>query len=628
MRDFLGPRFSPNRFVKYRLTLQEAESRWEEPSAWGTKIERSNADGMVKSCINSLLSRKGNLMVQFSPSAVRSQITELGTITGVVMASSVNPVLTPALATFSTVSGLDQLGAQHAGVLAGGPGSAASVVRSLMEQVAWLQKALSATVASLDTQNDFVQRAMGVADEGGYVGDMIAPFPMRPLPTLPGFSFAPPAMVPATSVEQLAAQFSATNEAVGLDGVRQWTQLAAMAANVASSLESVAAQVAGSARGVAFDRAVAKITEVAATAATFAANCEVMATSVTQMVGIHQRHLPQVMAAQVQVQATTDPRAKVAAEEAALAQLNAAIAVDLPTGVPPIRSLVAPLPSGLSGGVARTGMGVIPGKGRPVTAGLGATGVQVQAATSTGHASGGSFDSVAASAQEATPQAMSQVATQQASLAQGSGDFAQAVAQGPVGASQGSFGGTQAASAGMQPSLGSQLGSPSATPMGAQSMGQGAAASNAQSVSASGRNSGSLGSLPGVKASKSSRELSGASAAMTGALAAGGAALGLGGLGGTTGSGVPGAFGPKASGMGASTALSGGVHGGGGASTSSMRGTTGGVAPMMGMPPRQERRNTKVKSVTSTLEKNHNLRELLGEQEPVVPRMIGAWVRQ
>ncbi|MFC6316978.1 hypothetical protein [Corynebacterium gerontici] len=535
----------------------------------------------------------------------------------------------PALATFSTVSGLDQLGAQHAGVLAGGPGSAASVVRSLMEQVSWLQKALSATVSSLDTQNSFVQRAMDVADEGGYVGDMIAPFPMRPLPTIPGFSFAPPAMIPATSVAQLAAQFSATNEAVGLDGARQWTQLAGMATSVASSLESVAAQVASSARGVAFDRATANISEVAATAANFAANCEVMATSVTQMVGIHQRHLPQVMAAEAQVQAAPDPRAKVAAEQAALSQLNAAIAADLPTGIPPIRSLVSALPGGLSGGAARTGMGLIPGKGRLSTAGLGATGAPVQAPSAMGagaQSPGGSFESVAVSAQEAAPQAMSQVATQQASLAQGPGQFAQTATQGPAGGSPAGFGGSQAGAGGSQPSF--------ASPIGAQPLGSGlgsqstSVASNAQSGSTTTKNPGSLGALSGLKTPKSAREFGGSSAAMTGALAAGGAALGMGGLGGASGAGSPGALGSKASGLVAATGVSGGANAGGGASTSAMRGTTGGVAPMMGAHPRQERRSSKVKSVTSTLEKNHNLRELLGEQEPVVPRMIGAWVRQ
>ncbi|QAU51887.1 hypothetical protein [Corynebacterium pelargi] len=529
----------------------------------------------------------------------------------------------PALAAFSPVSGLDQLGAQHALVLAGSPGSAASVAKSLSKQVAWLYEALKATASSLGMQNDFVQRAMDVADEGGYVGDMAALFPMRPIPTIPGFSFAPPVMVPATSVEQLVAQFNATNEAGGLEGARQWSQLGAAAANLATSLESVAAQLLASTEGLAFDRAAAKISEVAVTAGNFAANCEVMAASVSSMVGIHQRHLPQVLAAQAQVQAASDPRAKMMAEQSALAQLNPAIAADLPTGMPMIRSLVAPAVAGLGGGIARTGMGVIPGKGKLNTAGLGATGAPSEPLRASVHTPGGSFEAVAAAANEASPQALGDAATKQASVAQAPGQFAQASAQ-QLGAGAG------------QPAAPlSATSQPASHSPGATMTGLGTPVQ--QQSLASGRPS-ALGNTPGAHSSRRSNHTG---AAALGALAAGGAAMGMGGLGGSGlahAGGYPGgaagnAVGPRAlAGPSAATsphALAGAGGGGAGASTSGMRGSTGGLTPMMAAQPGgRERRNTKVKGITNAVEKNHNLKMLLGQQEPVVPRVIGAWVRQ
>ncbi|WIM72100.1 hypothetical protein QP028_12180 [Corynebacterium suedekumii] len=83
-------------------------------------------------------------------------------------------------------------------------------MKSYSEQVAWLRDALAASYEAITGQNAFVARGMDIADEGGSVGNDSVAFPPRPAPRFENFSFMPPMVLPAVSIDMLSAEFSST----------------------------------------------------------------------------------------------------------------------------------------------------------------------------------------------------------------------------------------------------------------------------------------------------------------------------------------------------------------------------------------------------------------------------------
>lgn len=81
----------------------------------------------------------------------------------------------------------------------------------------------------------------------------------------------------------------------------------------------------------------------------------------------------------------------------------------------------------------------------------------------------------------------------------------------------------------------------------------------------------------------------------------------------------------------APTATTAGAVGTGASTRTPGTGTGRGMMPMMGAPmaggAQQGKASGKVRTVTSAVEEDENLAALLGERAPVVPGVIGAWVR-
>lgn len=135
------------------------------------------------------------------------------------------------------------------------------------------------------------------------------------------------------------------------------------------------------------------------------------------------------------------------------------------------------------------------------------------------------------------------------------------------------------------------------------------------------------GRAVGFEGSRSGARLTGALGAgggAAGALGSGGGVAGpVGGFGGGTGTGL----GPGSPGQAGNTFVSGGQAG---ASQTGARGAVAGGPGMYGAGQKSagKQKRGKVHAVTSAVEREGNLKALLGEAPEVVPGVIGAWVRQ
>ncbi|GAV97818.1 hypothetical protein CS176_2048 [Corynebacterium glutamicum] len=548
------------------------------------------------------------------------------------------------LSAFSPVSGLDQLGSGHGNVINGGAGAANSVLNSYAEQIEWLSAALQASGAALTGQDELFARGMDVADTGGRVVEESVMFPARPAPRFESFVFNPPAVSPSLSLDALCSQFSGTNSGAVLEAQGSWGSMASAISNVSASLSSIAGEILAENSGETFEQAAARINEVAAAGATFAANAKMMGASVGTLNRIYMGHRMQVFMAATSIKAILDPVQRLAAERAFLASFQATFQADVLTGMPPVSNLMQMKGANGSAGEIALGMDEIAGSGQAWSAaGL----------TPSGAAQGG-----VANAGSIAPDAAVQGAAGQS----GVGSFGTVTDQ-LDGINIGDML-TSAASAGQ--SLANGLAMPTSTPISASgaipsSMSAASSLGAFGSGAGLGAQGGSIGSsAPGAISSRAAGSAGGSVSGMTGgpgapgitsdslmgarthgASSAGAVAPMMGGAGGMSG-GVVGAGGTGSqskyarqtgSSVGSSSQSGSGLGMvGSGSGKASISNFGRGMMPMMPMMPMGgagggQKNTGKVKTVTSAVEEDRNLAALLGDRGPVVPGVIGDWVR-
>lgn len=575
-------------------------------------------------------------------------------------------------ASFSGVSGLDQLGGNHGGVINGGAGSAITVLQSYAEQVSWLSGALAASYEALTGQNAFVARGMDIADEGGAIGQDGVSFPTRPRPRFENFTFTPPVVLPATSMSQLSADFSSTRIQDSVVAARMWHQMSADVADIAAQLQAVASDLGSRNRGDVIEAAISRVSEVARAGETFAMNSQVMGSSVEKLSFIKQQGAVTVNLAMAAIAAIPDPVARQAAESSFLASFPASYTPTVATGIPPIRNLMVMDPAPDGGGEIALGGGTVEGTGSKHDAtGLRAPGAPLESLTSLQRAIGaGEFGTVQAGME---------------GLAAVGGNLPELEAL-----VSGADVGTTAASAGTlstPPTLGAQGAAGTVLPGATAGVGStGVIGAPLPRVGASGTGgarpvfggalpqgtslslpshgapltpgvAGSLGQATTTAAGTGSRTPLFPGGATPGAVpgpmgpvgslqpgrAGGGIATGrpaFGGAGVAPVSGVRPTSTLPGSGMTPrlapgtpatpGTPVAAGVGGGTGAASRSTGTTTGrGMMPMMGAPMagQQQSKASKVRAVTSAVEEEGNVAAILGERPAVVPGVIGAWAR-
>ncbi len=507
---------------------------------------------------------------------------------------------------YSSIIGIDQLGANHGSVLNGGVGSASEVLSSFSEQVNWLNEALQATNAALSDQNSYMARGMDIADEGGATGENSVVFPARPEPRYQDFSFPVPLVMKVSSLAELNTALMSTKIGDASAAASQWRSLGEKLSEIAGKLREAASSIASNNRGEVFDRAVEKINEVASHGEAFAANAQVFAGTLNGMMARNAQLIGPVMSATGIVAAIQDPIEKKAVEEAYLMKFQATLQTHAEAAVPPITNLMSNASVNAAGGAGvDVGMSDIAGRGRLSTAGLQA-GAMESVGTGAQASGGGQFGAVENNAAQLAGINPDGLATHAAT-----------VGNAPVAASP-SIAGT------VTPMGGAGLGGGLGTGTGAGGVGD-VHSPYGMGIAGTGVTNGRGGAGAGSRAGIGGRM--GASAPGAGGLVGRGTAGagGTGMIGGAKGMGA--GLGQASPGVASAVGTpAGGAKTGAAMSAARGTGTMMGGMPVGGAADERQKKG-KVRRVTTGIESEGNVKALIGDRAPVVPGVIGSWIR-
>lgn len=512
-------------------------------------------------------------------------------------------------AAYSSVSGLDQMGASHGLVLTGGVGSAVVTLQKYAEQVSWLRDGLRATERSLTCQEEFASHALGIADEGGQVGAEAIAFPARPDQVFEDFEFPSPVVTIPGSVAELSAAFAATDGGAVASSAQAWESMGKNAARLAESIRMTAWDIAEINKADSINVAVDKALEVADAADVFAKNAGLMSTTVTYMGQVAESGALQVQMAELALAFITDPVEREAAEQAFLQSfMGAEFPAAVESAMPVIRNLMSLEMGDSAGGTLQASMGLVDGNGKPGPVARLNSGAQAfeSMIAEPGSIGAGSFAEVARNADGL------------AGIGGGAGAPIGQLASGAQSLSAPDFGGVSAVG-GMSPNAPGSGYSP-AVGVGALPTG-GKHSAQATPLGIGGPSSHFSG--PRDFGSRTTSAASVGTPAL--GMAAGGGIAPVGAPVGATSKGqkAPGVLAP---GFQAGTAPTGASAPGSATSQHFARG----MMPMGGMPmggAASENKKGKIKSVTTAVEEENNLHGLLGDLPPVVPGPIGAWAR-
>ena len=504
------------------------------------------------------------------------------------------------LTNYSSVSGLDQAGRMH------------QVISSVSQPEATRGLALFLSNAAgllRDQVDGFVAVDAGIGESfrpgGGDVsGGVRISTPDAPL--VNSFSVVTPAAGRPWSLEQLVAQLSATDVA-SMSGISQnWAATSDSVTEALSVIPEVVGLLSGSAETEAIANAIDHIGLIASSGAQYGINAGVLAGLTAGLVTVSEASSIQAATTLGIVRLAVHPIASHGIEQSYLSGYGPQLTVELVPTVPPFDMLLPPLGS-VSGGVLDSG-----GAGALIPE-FKKQALSPVVRDALDHAGWGDV------AHATTP---AEIVEQ---VGKPNPDLLDLIASGATP--------TQVASA-TAPSL-----PPISTlPTGGAAAGAGALAGGATSAVGGLGAAGAVGGLGGAMplAGRGAAGLSGGVGGRAGAGAGGSGALGArGGFGTPPGSGAgSGGVGPAPGN--AAGAGTGGVSAGSPGANPRTGGAAGagggyGVGPAAGAGRggrNGQQKRGRVQAVTSAVEREGNLKALLGEAPEVVPGVIGAWVRE
>lgn len=583
---------------------------------------------------------------------------------------------------FSSVSGVGDVGTIHRRVIATDPGSASNSLRSFNEQIQWLAKTLMAEAHGFESQDAANSRGLDIADAGGSVTGEAMPVMNQPDPGYSPFGFVMPVVNVGSDLFGLAMDLLNTKIWSVSETNSRWRTLSTEVAAIVDGLNEAASSLESENDSEATARAAQKIRTVAESGNHFIANAEVMSQKLFGFQANLMASQPKAMGLAMSAMAIPDPAARKAAEQAGLAFMQSALQTQVVAAMPFQHPLMTTMPPS-GGGDVSTNFGGVSGSGQRYGTANVAWPKHIAEAISRGELGPGSFGIVNGKVEGLEGLGMSDADIQKFNhdlvtngrntLAElGAGGF-NPIAAGDVGTRGASANlapvatGGAGAGMGMGPGVGAGAlgGAPSpASGSGATfspaTMTAGAGATGGLGSGAgTGPMMGALGGAPALAGSASAKGQSlgrgqrlglgasnagGRGAGRLGAVGPGGAfsAGGVGGTGGIGGAGLAGSAGATAAPSARTGALGAGGVGGPGntAGTAAAgvnsargagntRGAMGGrMMPLMAGAGRGGGQDRRIKSVTSKVERDPNRRDLLGEPPAALPGVIGAWARE
>ncbi|AKK02571.1 hypothetical protein [Corynebacterium epidermidicanis] len=540
-------------------------------------------------------------------------------------------------ASYSEVSGLDQMGQFHGAVVDGGVGSAVATLQKYAQQVSWLRDGLLATERALVDQEGLVDRAVQIADAGGSVGGWESLFPERPDVVFEDFEFPTPVVSVPSSLAELSAAFSGTDSSAVSATADVWRGLSQNASRLAEGIRLTAWDMDEINKARAIEQAVDRALEIADAADRFSVNAQVMATSVESMGAVAQAGAFHVALAELAIAFIEDPVERAAAEQEFLSSfMGSTFPAAVESVVPSLRNLMDMDAGGRTGGALHLSMNDIAGGGGlPGVEMIQAGSRQLQSliddprgltASSFGHINQQATELAAVGSPSIDPRHISTTAAGGAGLLGNNIGFEspRIGAFGPTSGAQsaavpfsGSTPGNVAASMVTAPGFAGAGGTQPGRVRPSSALRGSGTAPHVGTVSATAPNSGlpiyqrpQHGQL-GVNPETFRRPIDPNIA--TNARSAGPTGVGA--------RAVP----PSSFGV-ANPMNSPVTTAGGGSST----GTGRGAVPFGGMPlaaNSQDSKKSKVKTVTSPIEEEGNMKALLGDLPAVLPGAIGAWAR-
>lgn len=575
----------------------------------------------------------------------------------------------PLNAGFSSVNGIDHVGAVHQRVLETDPGSACESIKNFSEQLEWLYDSLGREARGFQAQEEANSRGMEIADAGGDIGIEAMPIMNQPEPGYSPFGFSMPVVNVGTDIVKLATDLMSTQIWNVSEANARWSSLASEVDDIVSGLQEAAGSLEGENDSEATSKAAAKIREVAASGSHFVANAKVMGEKLT---GFHAKLMgmqPTAMAMAMEVMAIPEPVEREIAEKAALAALQPDLQRFAVEAMPYQHALMEQSPASGGGGVD-AGLAGVDGDGQRYTTDAVVWPKKIAEAIARGDLGPGNFDVVNGNvdgleAVGMSPQEINDFHQQMHTSGRNALERLGLGDQVAIGGNEMSTHGASVPSVASPNGAMGQVPSGTAHPVAAganlgalNNSGAMAPVATAQSANsgmapmmAAGR-PGDAGrgvrigqSLRGGIGSAAGNVSGGADVARAGRGAQSGLHLGRGagapyaGVGSGVRAGHSNALGGGSSmraglGSGAGAGMRPGV--GASESAAAARGgnagrSTGGArayGPMMGMRGGKDSEKKRVKSVTTQVERDPNKRDLLGEPPAVVPGVIGDWVRE
>lgn len=539
---------------------------------------------------------------------------------------------------YSPASGFNQMGAIHGFSLKSAPGSASEVFKSLCDELTNVRQNLRTTGGAFAAQDSTASVAFDFADVGGMVQRSVEKLSARETSGTSPLHKEPVLVAPDPSITTLLAKLSASNGAAASSSQGIWNELALRTADIAEGMYGLANYIGGSNSGAAPDAIGARLRNVAARTRVISGNSGIFQSNLGALEAFRTERTANVATAKASLDAmrATGPEGMAAAEVAEkmfLLQYAATTQASLTGLIPPVVNLTTPDLSN-PGQSLDIGMNEVPGTGMRYST----NGVVVPQALA---------DQVLdyAAKNPESFEAINSVTRDMASHAGGDLDQGlfspQGIATEAATTTSGfppapTLGGASPASTGLTPSLAA---SPSgvANPGLAALNGAGAGLTplSAPGVGATGTRS-STAHQPAVGSGGVAGQRSGAGIdALPGNARSLNSSLRSGPIGGSSfGAGQGSAAAPNSEGetarrsSGPATASNSPAASGSSAQQGRASGSSSPAMANGGRGAAKENKRSKVRSVVSQVEREGNLRDLLGQKKAVVPGVIGDWVRE
>ena len=306
----------------------------------------------------------------------------------------------------------------HQSLWASQPGCGLKACEYLGKNIGWVTTHLRQQTDCLDDQERDNQHSFDSINSDAPrcedLSTMMAD--TRPQDTIHNFMYTDPVTAAEATMplQALIAAFS-TDDAAPLAISNDWAKASTRLSSIMDQLDAAGRQLSATTIGTSFDMAREAIDSVVRTGRIVAANAQIMSTTVAQFPTIRTANLAALHAIEASTATITDPAAKLAAEQSAVATfVSTQLQPSLELVRPPIMNLGVPIVGHTGGGVLTTST---VGQGSTVTPISQITGLTTTAASTATHAFGQAADAAAGSAGRGNDAAVATSASQPAPAA-------------------------------------------------------------------------------------------------------------------------------------------------------------------------------------------------------------------